>query len=276
MGSVTSAMPLTGQFTIASTRCRIEAEAGDVVFAPNLTPFADTTAWSAPDLLLSVSSGEATRAPAAPLTEVLVRDDGLEFVRPQGSMLATGDFSRCSVRPHPSSSEPFTGQPWLMLALWGRVTHRDGLLLHGACCELEGRFILLLGERQAGKSTLARLVVAAGGTCLTDEYPFVTGTDAGPVAHGSPWPGLAGQPSTLSAPLAAVFYLSHAPANVLTPLPPKQAAQRLLTNNRFFTWSPATLPIAFELIEQVSAVTPLLDFGFVPDLAAVDAMRRVL
>ncbi|MCE5241165.1 hypothetical protein LLH23_22095 [bacterium] len=265
------------QFTIASTRCRIEAQAGDFVFAPNLTPFADASAWTAPDLLLSVSSGEPTpRAPAGPPTEVLVRDDGLEFVRPQGSMLATGDFSRCSVRLHPAPSEPFTGQPWLMLALWGRVTHRDGLLLHGACCELEGKFILLLGERQAGKSTLARLVAPAGGTCLTDEYPFVTCTAGGPVAHGSPWPGLAGQPSTLSAPLAAIFYLSHAPANVLTLLPPKQAAQRLITNNRFFTWSPATLPIAFELIEQVSAATPLFDFGFVPGLPAVDEMRRVL
>lgn len=270
-------MPLTGQFTIASTRCRIEAQAGDFVFAPNLTPFADTSAWSAPDLLLSVSTGEVPpRAAGAPATEVLMRGDSLEFVRPQGAMLASHDFSHCSVCLHPAPPEPFTGQPWLMLALWGYVTHRHGLLLHGACCELDGKFILLLGERQAGKSTLARLVVAAGGTCLTDEYPFVTCTDAGPIAHGSPWPGLTGQPSTLSAPLAAVFYVSHAPANVLTPLPPKQAAQRLITNNRFFTWSPATLPIAFELIEQVSAVTPLLDFGFVPDLAAVDAMRRVL
>jgi hypothetical protein len=63
---------------------------------------------------------------------------------------------------------------------------------------------------------------------------------------------------------------------VLTPQSPKVAAHRLITNNRFFTWNPKTLPIAFELVEQLSSGTPLFDFGFVPDERAVDCLREVL
>ena len=263
------------QLTIASTRCRIEAETGDFVLASNLDPFLQSDP-SPPDLrlILELTAGPPAPRPGPPV-QVRVGDGELEFIRPQGTMLARDDFALCHVRMC-AQKEAFSGQPWLMLALWGCLAHRDGLLLHGACCELEGSLILLLGERQAGKSTLGRLVVAAGGACLTDEYPLVTRAPAGLIAHGSPWPGIVGQPAALGGPLAAVFYLSHAPANLLTLLPPKVAAQRLITNNRFFTWSPRTLPVAFELIEQISTETPVYDFGFVPELSAVDEIRRVL
>lgn len=265
------------EFKIAGTRCLIEAETGDFVLAPKLEPFLLSGPSEPPDLRLALGVADGPLCPpSAPMGDVIVHKTGLEFIRRQGRLLAEDDFARCRVLLDPAPPEPFTGQPWLMLALWGYVTSHDGLLLHGGCCELDGKFFLLLGERQVGKSTLSRLVTAAGGACLTDEYPFATREDGTLMFHGSPWPGIVGLPPALCGPPAAIFYLRHAPENVLTPQPPKVAAQRLMTNNRFFTWSPRTLPVAFELLDQIAGGVPLFDFGFVPDESAVARLREVL
>lgn len=163
-----------------------------------------------------------------------------------------------------------------MLALWGYLAHRNGLLLHGACCDLDGRRILLLGPSQVGKSTLAGLIVAAGGTCLTDEYPFVSACDGALLAHASPWPGMSDGRSPLSRPLHAIFFLHQLPRNELSPLPVSAAVRRLIENNRFFTWSPRTLPVAFDLIDQLASQVPIFDFGFLPEQSAVESLREGL
>jgi hypothetical protein len=182
---------LVRQLTIAGTRCLIEAETGDLVLSPKLEPFLLSGPSKAPDLRLVLQVADGPLCPPAdPLGDVIVRETGLEFVRRQGRLLAADDFARCRVLLNPAPPEPFTGQPWLMLALWGYVASRHGLMLHGGCCELGGKFFLLLGERQVGKTTLSGLVASAGGVCLTDEYPFVTRQDGALYCHGSPWPGI--------------------------------------------------------------------------------------
>jgi len=263
--------------TIASTRCHIETEAGGFVLAPNLAPFLTSDASTPPDLRLMLQT-DAMLPPSQPgdAPEVLVCGEDFEFIRPQGLLHANARFTDCTVRLSSPPAEPFSGQPWLMLALWGYLTHHEGLFLHGACCELDGKFVLLLGERQAGKSTLGRLVVETGGACLTDEYPLVRREAGRLIAHASPWPGLQGAWAALSGPLHAVFHLRHGQHNSLEALPAGEVARRLIANNRFFTWSPATLPVAFALIDQMAREVPAYDFAFVPDVSAVEEMRRVL
>ena len=50
---------------------------------------------------------------------------------------------------------------------------RDGLLLHSAAVQLEGRGIILPGKTGAGKSTLTAWLLSRGGRYLTDELVFV-------------------------------------------------------------------------------------------------------
>jgi len=203
---------------------------------------------------------------------------GLLFRRREGKLLANSDFSFCRVWNTAGSNppEPFTGLPWLALALWGYMAHRGGALPHGALCELEGRFVLLLGRPEAGKSTLSRLVVAEGGACLTDEYPLLTWHEPTVWAHGTPWYGIWGTAARLSAPLRAIFFLRHAPTNVLQRLDAREGARRLLQNVRFFRWDRGTIPDTVALVDRTARTVPIYDFGFLPEPSAVQSLREVL
>lgn len=251
--------------------------AGSSFFGGNLQPFGCSPSGE-PELRLNIhlpSPDDAPR-PDRPHSVAYGDAESFRYLRRQGELQATQAFGDCVLDLDPASELPFNGQPWLMLALWGYLAHREGLFLHGAVCEFGGKFFLLLGAQQVGKSTLGRLVVAAGGACLTDEYPFVTRNEDCFVAHGTPWPGLQGQPSARSAPLSAVFFLRHAPHNALMPLGHKAAALRLLANHRFFTWCPETIPDAVERIDALAAAVPVFDLGFVPTLAAVECLLEAL
>jgi hypothetical protein len=264
--------------SIAGAHCLLCVNAGVSFFGDNLLPFqAAPSGWT--DLRLDIHwpSPKPKQSPTPPLDhQFLSEPQGLRFLRPFGELQARQAFADCLLDLAPTTPSPFTGLPWLMLPLWGYLAHRSGLFLHGGMCELEGRFFLLLGRQQVGKSTLSRLVVRAGGACLTDENPFVTHGAGGFLAHGSPWPGVQGQPSALSAPLDAIFFLRHAPANELSPLNHRAAALRLVGNHRFFTWCPETVGPAVETIDALAAAVPVFDFGFVPTPAAVERLRSVL
>lgn len=168
------------------------------------------------------------------------------------------------------------GRPWLMLVVWGLVAKSGGAFLHGAICVLDGRYFLLLGDSGVGKSTLSRIVVAEGGSCLTDENPFVTREEHGVSVHGSPWPGLRGTKVPLDGPLSAVFFLRHSERNEARRLGGPEAGLRLLGNARFFTFEPAFTPLTVGLLDQIASDVPVFDLGFVPGPAAVETLRAAL
>jgi len=214
------------------------------------------------------------------MTIAVTSEAGFWLRDPDGSVVvANPDLSawQCWGYRYAQESEVFPGNRWLMLALWGYLTLRGGAYLHGAVCHIEGRYILFLGDSGVGKSTLSRLVVAGGGTCLTDENPFVTFGDAGrPQVHGSPRPGVNGPPAPLSGPLAAVFFLRHAPQNELRRLNGTGTARRLVGNARFFHWLPETIPLTMAVLDAIASNTPIFDFGFVPDRAAASVVSTAL
>ena len=273
------------QFQVAGVSARVEFAAAPRL-AANLLPWQVPECGSAPDLTLQVLLDSAP--PNAPLLppsgghvnmSVVRQPDGFWFQRLAGLMHASADFSCCRAwtpAGSPLQEEAFHGRPWLMLALWGHLSCRGGALLHGAVCALGGRYFLLLGDQQVGKSTLAHLVVQAGGSCLTDEYPALTWHDDAPWTHGVPWPGMTGPPIPLSGLLAAAFFVRPAPDNLVQRLSLFQAGSRLLSNTRFFVWNSSTIPPVLELLNFTTRAVPVYEFGFVPAPSAVEALREAL
>lgn len=230
---------------------------------------------------------EAGEAPGVQLVDALesahVRGtrtpEGFWFHRLSGTMFASPDFSRCRVwrpRGYARRPPPFTGRPWLMFALWGHLAQRGGAFLHGAVCALHGRHVLLLADSQVGKSTLSRLVVEAGHTALTDEYPVVARVGERVRAHALPWPGRKGAPAPYSGDLAAIFFLRQAPVNELRQLDSADAGRRLVGNIRFFGWDPGTTLPTLETLDVVARVVPSYELGFTPTVDAVKTLESVL
>ena len=218
-------------------------------------------------------------------TEFARAEAGLWFRRGEALCLAAPDFSSWRAwgrRLEPHESGGSDGKPWLLLAVWALVARSGGAFLHGATCVLEGRYFLVLGHSRAGKTTMSRLVVASGGSCLTDENTFATSvaTSEGKgdlfSVHGSPWPGLRGVDVPLKGPLSAVFFVRHESRNVLRRLTAAEAGERFLGNARFFNYEPAFTPLTMSLLDRMAASVPVYDLGYVPTLEAVTCLASAL
>lgn len=170
----------------------------------------------------------------------------------------------------------YDGFPTLFFIVWGRAVHEGFCFFHGALNAIDGSYFLLCGDSGIGKSTLSKLICSAGGTCLTDENPYLGIRNEKIHGFSTPWPGSVGKPITDHAPIRAVFFLRHAKKNILTKLSPKEAARKLIHNSRTFNWQPGTIPRSLEIIERTAMNISCYDLGFLPDQRVIQLIKNVL
>lgn len=258
---------------VAGCNCLLES-AWPLPLARNLQ--ACLTSPDAPaDFALHLTSDTSLRLPDGPGTLFHLDEAGAHFTRRRGTLLADPSFHDFRLTLKHPQTRPFTGQPWLLLALWGYLAHHDGVFLHGGACLLKDRLVLLLGVEEVGKTTLARLIARHGGDRLSDEYSFLRSQDGALRAYGGPWPGRRQELEVGNEP-SAICFLRHGPDNRLQRLTEPDTARRLLQTTRFFTWDQATIGPTIALLDQISEKIPAYDFAFVPDGTAVAALRDVL
>ena len=223
--------------------------------------------------------------------EVMRRDcDGYTVWRLQGSVPLTSAV----LRWHPTlfarrcvSLERNLGHGLgLILTTLRLLTHR-GLVLHAMAAELDGQGILCAGVSGRGKSTLARLLDAAGAKVLTDERPVVRqwptpAADAAAPArsafrvYGSPWPSSAGFARDAWAPLRRIYFIEHGGASRITPLDPPVALRRLIPVTTVPWQTPDLLDPALGTIGALVAHVPCSLLSFRPEACAVAAIRADL
>jgi hypothetical protein len=162
-----------------------------------------------------------------------------------------------------------------------------GLVLHGAAADLDGQGILCAGISGAGKSTIARLLDAAGATVLTDERPALrqwpppTGETSAtsPVAfrvYGTPWPSSAGLARNACAPLRRIYFLEHGTVDRLTPLTPREAFNRLI-HVATIPWQDAALfDPCLATVETLLRSVPCAVLSFRPTPEVVELLRKDL
>jgi len=145
------------------------------------------------------------------------------------------------------------------------LARQGGFLLHSASAIRNGKAFLFAGVSGAGKTTISRLA-PPDATLLTDEISYVRRQDGGYVAFGTPFTGeLARLGENVSAPVAALYLLSHGSENRIDPVLPGEAVRSLLANVLFFAEDEplvqAVFHAAFEFVSQV----PVFCLTFVPD-----------
>jgi hypothetical protein len=169
----------------------------------------------------------------------------------------------------------------LMLSF--RLRAAGGLVFHGTAAEMKGQGVLCVGPSGRGKSTLARLLDAAGFRVLSDERPVVrmyhgteTKASASFLAHGTPWHSSGGFALPESVPLRRIYFIEHGAENQMTPLPPGQALSRLI-DVAIVPWqTPILFDPCLQTIEALLAAVPTARFAFRPDASAADVLRRSL
>lgn len=152
------------------------------------------------------------------------------------------------------------------------------LVVHACGLVVDGAAVLFCGTSGAGKTTTARLWsrLARGTQVLSDDRVVVTRAKGIHRAHGTPWHGEGRFASAGSAPVAALFFIRHAPRSRATALRPAEAASRLFARTFPPPWDARaidrTLAACGALVESV----PSFDLGVVPDRTAIRAVRESL
>lgn len=175
---------------------------------------------------------------------------------------------------HPSLGQALGGSLGRAMVIFS-LARRGGLIFHSTAAVLAGEGVIFAGPSGRGKSTLAKLLDAAGVPVLTDEWPIVRLLTAADEperfrVYGSPWPSSGGFARNDSAPLRRLYFLEHGPENRIEPVSRKEALRRFMLSARVPWHFPTFLDPMLATIESFLAEIPCAVLYFKPTAEVVD------
>ena len=202
---------------------------------------------------------------------------------PYKSARFTADFTEGTVtlyRPHfahqPDATIDPLDYPLDELLMIHLLAQGRGVAVHGCgLLDTGGRAYVFAGQSGAGKSTLAKLCAGTPGLTLLSDERLVVRTDRPrPMVYGTPWHGDARFVSAASGPLAAIFFLTHAPAHALLPVAGALAAARLFACAFLPFHDAAAVDRTIGAVGRATAAVPCYELQFTPERTVVDLLTR--
>jgi serine kinase of HPr protein (carbohydrate metabolism regulator) len=133
------------------------------------------------------------------------------------------------------------------------------LLFHGSVIAVDGVAYLFTAKSGTGKSTHTRLwreMLGDRAIMVNDDKPFLTITDEGVIAHGSPWNGKHRLGSNISVPLRAICILERGETNKIEPISPSKAVHMLIQQSS----RPRNVDLVPKYMELLDALTKRVKF----------------
>lgn len=157
------------------------------------------------------------------------------------------------------------------------VTHGLGVMLHACGVVQDGKGTIFAGPSNAGKTTLARLWTEySEATILGDECLILRKRDNRFWVYGTPWVGEAEAFSPLGVPVERIFFIYHAPQNMLATTSPARAVEQLLAQSILTPHDSYAVEYGLDFCLDLVTEIPIQDYGFVPDQSAVELIQGVL
>ncbi len=160
-----------------------------------------------------------------------------------------------------------------------RLLRQGGVILHSAAVVRAGVACVFLGHEGAGKTTVARLGLAAGGAVLSDDQNAVMTSPSGPpVVERLPFCGEIGggcerhQP----VPLAGLFHLRQASAHFVRPLRPGEGLAALLASAPPLNHDPHAFDRLTDVLARISGAVPCFELSFARDEGVWGVVDRAL
>ena len=151
----------------------------------------------------------------------------------------------------------------------------DGLHLHSATIEWEGKGIAYSAPSGTGKTTQAHLWRELYDIRILDGDVAACRVKDGEVkVYGLPWCGTSGEYLNGSAPLKAVVFLEQAEENRIERLEPAEALMRLIAGSYLPVWSEALVNHAIDTAQKISETVACYLLLCRPDQEAVELVRQ--
>ncbi len=151
---------------------------------------------------------------------------------------------------------------------------REGIMMHAAGADIDGKGYIFPGKSGKGKSTLSRQFVSKEGpVVLNDERVAVRKINGEFKAFGTPWPGDAGIAVNRGLPLSGIFFIHHGPRNRIREIESGEAIKRLLPLATIPWYDPEVMTKTLLFCEDLVSHVPSYDFHFTPEGVA-DVMKE--
>ncbi|MBE2268129.1 MAG: hypothetical protein IAE80_07830 [Anaerolinea sp.] len=149
-----------------------------------------------------------------------------------------------------------------------------GVMMHACGVDDHGRGYLFSGSSGSGKSTLARLWTESGqGAVLNDDRIILRVEDGAVWMYGTPWHGLFPEFRPERVQLERIFFLYHAPKNVVNAVDGSAAVAGLLTRCFPVIWNTAATVYTIDFMTALARKVPCSSLHFVPDSDVIDLVR---
>ncbi len=163
------------------------------------------------------------------------------------------------------------------LFLTKKLIRQGGFMLHSSYICHDGKAILFTAPSGTGKSTQADLWgTLRGAKLLNGDRACVMSTPEGVMVHGVPFSGSSGVSENVSAPLAAIVYLSQAPVTTITRLTGLRAFRSVWEGCSVDLWDRAETTACTDLVLEVIRQVPVFHLACTPDESAVNAVERAI
>ncbi|MBQ7871774.1 MAG: hypothetical protein IJ357_06495 [Oscillospiraceae bacterium] len=157
------------------------------------------------------------------------------------------------------------------------LAEHDGILLHAAFIEHEGRAILFTAPSETGKSTQARLWCEHMGAALVNgDRAAVRVAGDRVLACGVPFAGSSTVRRNVTMPLEAIVYLSQAPENSITRLGGRLAFRRVWEGCTVNVWEREDVERATATVSGIIGRTPVYHLACTPDRRAVELLKNTM
>lgn len=161
--------------------------------------------------------------------------------------------------------------PLIEVCLLSRLSRDGGLLLHAAGLVLDKQGYVFTGASGTGKSTVAELFANQDAVVLSDERVILRRHGTAFFLHGTPWVGSGHYAENSSAPITALFSISHGQEqHSFTRLASSKAATLILQQAFLPHWDRTGLEATLAFLASLTVQIPCRGLSFLNQPDVVD------
>jgi hypothetical protein len=175
-------------------------------------------------------------------------------------------------------SDPFLERAVIQRKIALELINRDTILLHGSTVGADGNAYLFTAPCGTGKSTHTRLwreVFGDRAVMVNDDKAFLTITQDGVFAYGSPWSGKHGLDTNVCLPLKGICFLSRGVENRIIRADVESCMDELI-HQTLVPEEPDGRGKAIALVKRLSGMVPLWQMECTKDSYAAILSHKVM
>lgn len=195
-------------------------------------------------------------------------DDGYEY---PFILEANQDWKKAWISCPKSDQNFLIGGPFGEIIYRNRILFYQGIVLHAAAIQWQGKGIVFSAPAGTGKTTQAKLWVKhKGASILNGDRPAIRVEDDKAYVYGTPWSGSSSDFSNQKAPIQAFIMIEQGNENTIRRIEGMEAISMVLPRCFLPFYDENMMKLAMSNIERIVKVTSFYHMKCKPDREAVE------